>query len=104
MAQIFRKSSNSFARASLVGAFVFFFGFWGIVYAVYRSPYTTDVNVPLAQPAPFSHQHHVAGLGLHFRDFHTSVENSAFSGLPTTETLMALHSQGCEVAPEHAPL
>ena len=93
MAQIFRKSSNSLARVSLCGAVVFFFGFWGVVYAVYRSPYTTGVNVPLAQPAPFSHKHHVAGLGIDCRYCHTSVEKSSFAGVPPTQTCMTCHSQ-----------
>jgi ferredoxin len=104
MAQIFRKSSNSFARVSLVGAGIFFFGFWGVVYAVYRSPYTTNVNVPLAQPAPFSHQHHVAGLGLDCRYCHTTVEKSAFAGMPPTEICMTCHSQVWKDAPVLAPV
>ena len=47
MAQIFGKASNSVARVTLLAIFFGFFGFWGVVYAVYRSPYTTGVNVPL---------------------------------------------------------
>src|SRR5207248_1934463 len=70
MAQIFGKSSNSLARATLVFGFVGFFGFWGLVYGVYRSPYTTDQNVPREQEVPFSHQHHVAGLGIDCRYCH----------------------------------
>src|SRR5207302_3693730 len=93
MAQIFGKASNSVARVTLLVIFFGFFGFWGVVYAVYRSPYTTGVDVPLAQPIPFSHQHHVAGLGLDCRYCHTSVETSSFAGLPPTETCMTCHSQ-----------
>jgi hypothetical protein len=93
MAQIFGKSSNSLARASLVGIFMGFFGFWGLVYAVYRSPYTTDQAVPRFQQVPFSHQHHVSGLGIDCRYCHSSVENSAFAGMPPTETCMSCHSQ-----------
>jgi hypothetical protein len=62
MAQIFGKSSNSIARVSLAGVVIGFFGFWGVVYAVYLSPYTTGVNVPCIQEVPFSRQHHVSGL------------------------------------------
>src|SRR5215467_8962751 len=93
MAQIFGKSSNSISRITLAGAFFGFFFFWGVVYAVYRSPYTTDQNLPLAQPAPFSHKHHVAGLGIDCRYCHTSVEESSFAGIPPTETCMNCHRE-----------
>jgi hypothetical protein len=104
MAQIFGKSSNSIARVTLLAVFFGFFGFWGVVYAVYRSPYTTQQNVPLAQPVPFSHQHHVSGLGLDCRYCHTSVEKSSFAGLPPTETCMSCHSQVWKDAPILAPV
>src|ERR1051325_3251022 len=93
MAQIFSRSSNSIARVSLAGGFFGFFGLWGLIYLIYRSPYTTDANVPRAQEVPFSHQHHVAGLGIDCRYCHTSVETSSFAGLPPTETCMSCHSQ-----------
>jgi len=54
MTQIFRKGSNSIARVTLAGGFFGFFGLWGVVYLVYCSPYTTDVNVPRVQTVPFS--------------------------------------------------
>ncbi|MGN6555619.1 MAG: cytochrome c3 family protein [Verrucomicrobiota bacterium] len=104
MAQIFRKGSNSFSRITLVGVFIGFFLFFGLVYAVYRSPYTTGQDQPLAQPAPFSHQHHVSGLGLDCRYCHTSVENSSFAGLPPTETCMTCHSKVWTEAPVLAPV
>ena len=34
---------------------------WGVAY---QASYYTDVDEPLEQPVPFSHQHHVAGLGI----------------------------------------
>jgi hypothetical protein len=45
------------------------------------------------QPVPFSHQHHVAGLGIDCRYCHTSVEISSFAGIPPTKTCMNCHSQ-----------
>lgn len=104
MAQVFGKSSNSIARVSLIGLVFGFFGFWGVVYAVYRSPYTTDVNVPRIQEVPFSHQHHVSGLGIDCRYCHDSVENSAFAGIPPTQTCMSCHSQLWTDAPMLAPV
>jgi Class III cytochrome C family len=104
MAQVFGKGSNSIARVLLIAIFLGFFGFWGVVYAIYRSPYTTEQNVPLAQPVPFSHQHHTAGLGIDCRYCHTSVEKSSFAGLPPTETCMTCHSQVWKDAPLLAPV
>src|SRR5204863_3002705 len=54
MAQIFSKRSNSVARVSLVGGFLGFFIFWGVVYLIYWSPYTTAQGVPREQEVPFS--------------------------------------------------
>jgi hypothetical protein len=58
-----------------------------------RSPYVTKQGERLEQPVPFSHQHHVAGLGLDCRYCHTSVENSSFAGIPPTKTCMNCHSE-----------
>jgi hypothetical protein len=99
MAQIFSKSANSFARVWLIGGFVGFFAFWGLVYVVYCSPYTTNALVPREQEVPFSHQHHVSGLGLDCRYCHTTVEKSSFAGIPPTETCMTCHSKVWTDAP-----
>ena len=42
---------------------------------------------------PFSHQHHVGGLGLDCRYCHAGVETSPVAGLPPTHTCMTCHSQ-----------
>jgi len=41
----------------------------------------------------FSHEHHVAGLGLDCRYCHTSVEKSNFAGLPPSSTCINCHRQ-----------
>src|SRR3954447_8926788 len=104
MAQVFRKGSNSIARVSIIAVITGFFGFWGVVYAVYRSPYTTEQNVPRVQQVPFSHQHHVSGLGIHCLYCHTSVEKSSFAGIPPTHTCMTCHSQVWTDAPMLEPV
>src|SRR5688500_5782987 len=58
-----------------------------------RSPYVNEVGVVRDQPVPFSHKHHVAGLGIDCRYCHTSVETSSFAGIPPTKTCMNCHSQ-----------
>ena len=62
------------------------------------------VGVPLHQPVPFSHQHHVAGLGIDCRYCHTGVETSHFAGVPPTETCMTCHSQLWREAPLLEPV
>jgi len=92
MAQIFHASSNSLAKVSIVGALL---TLCGIVWAAYRlnaGSFTTAVRVAPDQPVPFSHKHHVADDGIDCRYCHTTVETSAFAGLPPTETCMSCHS------------
>lgn len=74
------------------------------LFALGRSDYWTRTKEPLAQPVPFSHQHHVAGLGIDCRFCHTTVEKSAFAGMPSTETCMTCHSQVWKDAPVLEPV
>src|SRR5665213_649229 len=104
MAQIFRRRSNSIARASIVGAVLLICGSGWVLYAVYWSPWTTRQMIPLEQPVPFSHKHHVYGLGIDCRYCHTTVEKSAFAGVPATEICMTCHSQIWKDAPMLAPV
>jgi len=91
--QIFHRSTNTLSRATIFGAvFVVAFVFWAMA-QIQRSPYITYEGVVKPQPAPFSHQHHVTGLGIDCRYCHTSVENSSFAGIPPTKTCMNCHSQ-----------
>ena len=91
--QIFRPGANSFARIILVAIAAAPFLMVGLAYALVQSPYLTQQNIVRQQPVPFSHQHHVGGLGLDCRYCHASVETSRFAGLPPTETCMTCHSQ-----------
>ncbi len=104
MAQIFRRRSNAIARASLAGAALLMgAGSWTL-HAVYWSPWTTRETTPLHQPVPFSHKHHVYGLGIDCRYCHSTVETSPFAGMPATETCMTCHSQIWKDAPLLAPV
>jgi len=104
MPQIFRRRSNTIARASLLATVVFVCLSGWALHAIFWSPYTTLVNLPIPQPVPFSHEHHVGGLGLDCRYCHTSVENARFAGLPPSETCMTCHSQLFTTAPLLAPV
>jgi hypothetical protein len=104
MPQIFRRRSNSVARASILAVVLLLtFGGWALD-AVWWSPYTTRVNVPIEQPVPFSHEHHYTGLGIDCRYCHTSVEKSSSAGIPPTYTCMTCHSQLYTDAPLLAPV
>ena len=93
MSQIFHRSTNTLSRATIFGAvFVVAALIWG-GYAVQGSSFVTYAGVRKPQPAPFSHQHHVTGLGIDCRYCHTSVETSSFAGIPPTKTCMNCHSQ-----------
>jgi ferredoxin len=93
MAQIFHRSTNTLSRLSIFGAIFVLAGLAWLAAAINRSSYVTQVSVARDQPVPFSHEHHVRGLGLDCRNCHTSVEESAFAGLPPTKTCMTCHSQ-----------
>ena len=50
-------------------------------------------NAPLEQPIPFSHKHHAGDDGIDCRYCHSTVETSAFAGIPPLSTCMTCHSQ-----------
>ncbi len=91
--QIFHRSSNAIARASILAVALIAGVALYVILELDRSPYVTYEKVARPQPVPFSHQHHVAGLGIDCRYCHTSVENSNFAGIPPTKTCMNCHSQ-----------
>ena len=93
MPQIFRPYADTVARVVLVAILVMPFAAIALAYFVMRSEYITDRSITLHQPVPFSHEHHVSGLGLDCRYCHTGVETSAVAGVPPTHTCMTCHSQ-----------
>jgi Cytochrome c7 and related cytochrome c len=93
MTQIFQRSTNTLSRATIFGAIFVIAALAWVAMEVQRSPYLTYAGVRKPQPVPFSHQHHVSGLGIDCRYCHTSVETSSFAGIPPTKTCMNCHSQ-----------
>jgi len=90
---IFHRRTNTLSRATIFGAVFVVAALSWVAMEIQRSPYITYAGVRKPQPVPFSHQHHVAGLGIDCRYCHTSVENSSFAGIPPTRTCMNCHSQ-----------
>ena len=93
MGQIFHRSTNSIARLSIIGTIVVVSGLLWFAAEMQRSPYYMGQGQAPDQPVPFSHQHHVSGLGIDCRYCHTSVEVSGFAGIPPTKTCMNCHAQ-----------
>ena len=93
MAQIFRPITNTLARVSLLGAVSGVVSLLWLTWAFQHSAYATRAGVVRDQPVPFSHKHHVGGIGIDCRYCHTSVEDSSFAGVPATEVCMTCHSQ-----------
>jgi Cytochrome c7 and related cytochrome c len=93
MAQIFHRSTNTISKVSIFGAVFIIAGLAAAAWMINESPTFTRVNSPRPQPVPFSHKHHVGGLGIDCRYCHTTVETSSFAGLPPTETCMSCHSE-----------
>jgi len=93
MAQIFHPSTNPVSRVTIFGALIALASLAWIGGAIERSSYVTEVGNPRTQPVPFSHRHHVGGMGIDCRYCHTSVEDAAFAGMPPTQTCMNCHTQ-----------
>ena len=104
MSQIFHRSANTLSRISIFGALLIVgFLLWALA-VINRSDYVTDARVMRTQPVQFSHAHHVAGMGIDCRYCHTSVEESAFAGIPPTKTCMNCHSQIWSQSPYLEPV
>jgi hypothetical protein len=104
MPQVFSRNANLYARFSIFGGVL---GLAGLTLAALlwaRSPYATNQGEPVNQPIQFSHKHHVTDDGIDCRYCHTTVETSAFAGMPSTQTCMNCHSQVWAQSPALEPV
>ena len=104
MAQVFPRSANWASKASILAALLIVASILGVVLNINRIDYVSMVGVAIDQPVHFSHKHHVTGMGIDCRYCHTTVEVSAFAGVPPTETCMTCHSQIWTEAPILEPV
>src|SRR6185369_5662483 len=104
MPQIFHRSTNSISRITIILSVVLVSGLLFAAAELQRSPYYSWRGVSRVQPVPFSHQHHVGGLGLDCRYCHTSVEKSSFAGIPPTQVCMNCHKQVWADSPTLEPV
>lgn len=93
MGQLFRPNTNTLYRLTFFGGVVALIALLWFFEMMQRSTYYSNRALVHPQPVPFSHQHHVGGLGLDCRYCHTSVEDSSFAGMPPTKTCMNCHAQ-----------
>lgn len=93
MAQIFDRSSNALARMSLVLSGLIIIALGMTLDGLQRSPWVTRQGQRPDQPVPFSHKHHVQGLGLQCQYCHVTVEKTGYAGIPPTKTCMNCHAQ-----------
>jgi hypothetical protein len=93
MPQVFPRSSNAVARASLIAAVVGLAALGALGWILTNSYYITAAELDRAQPVQFSHKHHVNDDGIDCRYCHTSVETSSYAGVPATKICMNCHTQ-----------
>ena len=94
MPQIFKSTSNSLARTSIVLGGVLVAGLAVVLFQlIANSSYATRQGEAREQPIPFSHAHHVGSMGIDCGYCHTGVENSPHAMVPSTKTCMNCHSQ-----------
>jgi hypothetical protein len=105
MSRIFTPAADLWIRFAVVSGVCFALASVTLAIAWARSDFETGANLhPPPQPVPFSHKHHVAGLGLDCVYCHTSVANGPRAGIPATHICMTCHSQIWTGAPMLAPV
>jgi len=104
VAQVFSPTANSFARFTLGGTLLGLGLLFAVLELYVRSPYVTNVGQPVDQPVPFSHKHHVMDDGIDCRYCHTTVEDSSFAGMPSTQVCMNCHSEIWAQSPTLQPV
>src|SRR5213080_3963024 len=102
MAQVFEPRLVLWLKLSAL-AVVAFFVVVILIWRISIAPHPS-IGSPVEQIVPFSHKHHVGDVGLDCRYCHTSVEKSAFAGMPPTHTCMTCHSQIFTRSPMLAPV
>ncbi len=93
MGQLFRAYTNTVSRYVVFGGLPLLVLLYTLALKLDWSEWQTGARQAVVQPVPFSHEHHVGGLGIDCRYCHTSVEASASAGMPPTHTCMSCHSQ-----------
>ena len=67
MPQIFHRSTNYISRISILGSIFILAALTWVFTLLNRSAYNTQAGVTIHQPIPYSHEHHVSGVGIDCR-------------------------------------
>jgi hypothetical protein len=102
MSQVFRRRAALGVRLVFLALALLALLAFGLM--VWRNRSYDPLGEPVAQPIPFSHKHHVGDDGIDCRYCHTTVETSAFAGMPSTHICLSCHSQLYTDAPVLAAL
>ena len=102
MTQVFRRRTE--LGVKLIVAALALCVVAAVAFAASRLRADLDLGQAVAQPIPFSHKHHVGDVGIDCRYCHTTVETSAFAGMPSTGICLSCHSQLFAQAALLAPL
>lgn len=89
----FPRWSQSALRAALALVLILIVGTGAVATMYSHSNRHDGVGNQVTQPIPFSHLHHVQGLGLDCRYCHASVERAASAGMPSTATCLGCHRE-----------
>jgi hypothetical protein len=90
---IFGPAANLAVKFALLGVLMGLLGGFALWTFWPHTDYARHLRSVVSQPVPFSHEHHVGGLGIDCRFCHSAVEESANAGMPPTYTCMTCHSQ-----------
>ncbi len=108
MAALFPRWTNTATRAVLVAIACAAIGVPIALMAGVRTPNATGRYAPVAQPVPFNHQLHAAGMQIDCRYCHAAPERSPTAGLPPSATCVSCHTKlwmsSRELAPVRASL
>ena len=102
MAQVFSRRTELAVKLSLAALAVLALA--AVLWLAGLARNGSGIEAAVAQPIPFSHKHHVGDVGIDCRYCHTTVETSAFAGLPSTTVCLTCHSQLFAKAPLLEPL
>ena len=89
---IFSPRANLLTKAALISAVILVLFLGGLIWIVPVQDYNTEQHFAPRQPVPFSHEHHVGGLGIDCRYCHNSVEIGQCRNA-ADQTCMTCHSQ-----------
>lgn len=104
MPQLFPPAANTLARASLAGLGLAVVGACVGGYLFVRSSWATGQDLVLTQPVPFSHAHHVGGIGLDCRLCHAHADDGPAAGVPGVDVCMTCHRRVWADAAPLAPV